>query len=386
MSLKTSNNVKLIIASAVGVADTSIDLVSASGLPDVSDPADWTIATLIRTSDGLYEIIRIDSITGNTLTVQRAQEGTTALTFQGGDALRNYFTSGMFDQFTFEATAAAASEAAAAASEAAAATSATNAATSATNAATSETNAAASASAASTSATNAATSETNAAASASAAATSEANAAATLANSIKMSASMVDNRLLKGDGTVKDVQVTGVTIDDSDNVSGVNSIDIDDHVQLAEVAAPSTPALGHIRLYAKTDSKLYLKDDTGTETEVGASGGGDVFGETTTNTHVDTDTILASEWDEGGSGNGTCSVTNKYASSTDGTVNLTASASLTAGDKCRLITTGAGACTWALTTGTNMFNYNSNITSITQRAGDAPLTVVFKGGDDFEVT
>ena len=197
---------------------------------------------------------------------------------------------------------------------------------------------------------------------------------------------MVDNRLLKGDGTVKDVQVTGVTIDDSDNVSGVNSIDIDDHVQLAEVAAPSTPALGHIRLYAKTDSKLYLKDDTGTETEVGASGGGDVFGETTTNTHVDTDTILASEWDEGGSGNGTCSVTNKYASSTDGTVNLTASASLTAGDKCRLITTGAGACTWALTTGTNMFNYNSNITSITQRAGDAPLTVVFKGGDDFEVT
>lgn len=344
MSLVTSNNVKLIIASAVGVADTSIDLVSATGLPDVSDPADWTIATLIRTSDGLYEIIRIDSISGNTLTVQRAQEGTTALTFQGGDALRNYFTSGMFSQFTFEAdtavasaaaaatsetnaatsaTAAAASATAAATSATNAATSATNAATSETNAATSETNAAASAIAAATSATNAATSETNAAASASAAATSEANAAATLANSIKMTASMVDNRLVKGDGTSKDVQLTGITVDDSNNVSGVNSVDVDDHLQLAEVSAPATPASGHVRVYAKTDGKLYVKDDTGTETEVGSGGGGG-FG-ANYSTESTATTLVAADY---GSGN---DVTIRWTGSSGGITHIN-STSLTAGD------------------------------------------------------
>ena len=31
-------------------------------------------------------------------------------------------------------------------------------------------------------------------------------------------------------------------------------------------AAPATPAAGHVVLYAKTDKKLYAKDDAGVET------------------------------------------------------------------------------------------------------------------------
>lgn len=43
-----------------------------------------------------------------------------------------------------------------------------------------------------------------------------------------------------------------------------------------EAAAPSTPANGKVILYAKTDGRLYSKDDAGTETLVsgGAGGGG----------------------------------------------------------------------------------------------------------------
>ena len=185
MSLVTSNNVQKIIALPVVPADLTITLVDVTGLPDVSAPADWTILTLIRLSDSQQEIVRVDSITGNVLTVQRAQEGTTALSFAASDEARNFFTSGMFDQFTFEADTAVASAAAAlvsennaATSETNAGTSETNAATSETNAGTSETNAATSASNASTSETNAGTSETNAATSASNASTSETNAAA----------------------------------------------------------------------------------------------------------------------------------------------------------------------------------------------------------------
>lgn len=39
--------------------------------------------------------------------------------------------------------------------------------------------------------------------------------------------------------------------------------------ELAEIAAPGTPASGYVRLYAKTDRKLYWKDSTGTETAIG---------------------------------------------------------------------------------------------------------------------
>ncbi len=96
--LKTSNNVKLLIASAVSSSATSITLLSASGLPTLS-PTDYTIVTLIRNSDTRYEIVKVTEIVGNVLTVVRAQEGTTALTFSGGDSVRNYFTSGMFEIF-----------------------------------------------------------------------------------------------------------------------------------------------------------------------------------------------------------------------------------------------------------------------------------------------
>ena len=45
----------------------------------------------------------------------------------------------------------------------------------------------------------------------------------------------------------------------------------------SEVAAPGTPSAGTGVVYAKTDGKLYFKNDAGTETELtGAGGGGDV--------------------------------------------------------------------------------------------------------------
>lgn len=41
----------------------------------------------------------------------------------------------------------------------------------------------------------------------------------------------------------------------------------------AEVAAPATPSAGQAVIYVKTDGKIYLKDDAGTETDLTASGG-----------------------------------------------------------------------------------------------------------------
>lgn len=41
-------------------------------------------------------------------------------------------------------------------------------------------------------------------------------------------------------------------------------------IRLKESAAAATPAAGYFSIYAKTDGKLYTKNDAGTEVEVGA--------------------------------------------------------------------------------------------------------------------
>ena len=42
----------------------------------------------------------------------------------------------------------------------------------------------------------------------------------------------------------------------------------DDYLDVAEVAEPDTPASGYGRIYAKTDNKLYFKDDEGVESDI----------------------------------------------------------------------------------------------------------------------
>lgn len=49
-------------------------------------------------------------------------------------------------------------------------------------------------------------------------------------------------------------------------------------IQLQEKSAPATPPSGKVALYAKTDGKAYIKDDTGAETDLTAtSASGDPF-------------------------------------------------------------------------------------------------------------
>ena len=41
-----------------------------------------------------------------------------------------------------------------------------------------------------------------------------------------------------------------------------------------QISTPSTPSSGYVKLYAKSDKKLYIKDSTGSESAVGSGGGG----------------------------------------------------------------------------------------------------------------
>lgn len=82
-----------------------------------------------------------------------------------------------------------------------------------------------------------------------------------------------DNRVIRSDGTLKGVQASGITVDDSDNVSGVVALTMTSALTMSEIAAPSTPASGKVVIYPKSDGKLYIKDDAGTETDLSSSGG-----------------------------------------------------------------------------------------------------------------
>lgn len=62
---------------------------------------------------------------------------------------------------------------------------------------------------------------------------------------------------------------------DSVNITGgtLANFVLDNYMDVNEEASPSTPASGKIRVYGKTDKKVYKKDSTGLETELGGSSG-----------------------------------------------------------------------------------------------------------------
>lgn len=100
MALKLSNNAKSNLSVALSSTATTMSLVSVANFPDLS-VGDWHPATLIDSS-GNYEIVRVTSkSTGsNTLGIERAREGTTALAFPVGASVELRMTKEAFDQFT----------------------------------------------------------------------------------------------------------------------------------------------------------------------------------------------------------------------------------------------------------------------------------------------
>lgn len=71
---------------------------------------------------------------------------------------------------------------------------------------------------------------------------------------------------------VADITTTALTMASKTLVQPL----IDNYFDINEEAAPGTPAANTVRIYAKADGKLYKKDDTGVESEVGSGVGSTV--------------------------------------------------------------------------------------------------------------
>lgn len=66
---------------------------------------------------------------------------------------------------------------------------------------------------------------------------------------------------------------------------------VTNYIEMTEVAAPGTPAAGKVRIYSKSDNKVYRKGEDGVEAELGGTASplttkGDVWGYSTVNARV----------------------------------------------------------------------------------------------------
>lgn len=87
MAIKFANNASAALASSIASGATSVTVSTGTGaLFPVLGAGDYFYATLVDSSNN-FEIVKVTARTGDTMTLTRAQEGTTALAFVAGSKL-----------------------------------------------------------------------------------------------------------------------------------------------------------------------------------------------------------------------------------------------------------------------------------------------------------
>lgn len=89
-----SNNEKTNFANPVASSDTTATLTSTTGLPNPG-AGQYFVMSFFDAATGLItEIVWVTNVTGSVITMERAQEGTTALNWLAGDIAGNFWTAG----------------------------------------------------------------------------------------------------------------------------------------------------------------------------------------------------------------------------------------------------------------------------------------------------
>lgn len=99
MAVKFSNNAKTTLTANISATATTLAVADASEFPTLSG-SDHTYATL-ETIDYDREVVKVTAISGNSLSVVRGQDNTTARTFSTGDKCELRLNAAMLDDATF---------------------------------------------------------------------------------------------------------------------------------------------------------------------------------------------------------------------------------------------------------------------------------------------
>ena len=97
MGIRTKNNAYSRLAASVAASDTFMTVEAGTGVRfPILEAGDFTFATLIG-ANGSMEIVKVTGRNTDTMTIERAQEGTTALDWSVGARVECRFTAGMYD-------------------------------------------------------------------------------------------------------------------------------------------------------------------------------------------------------------------------------------------------------------------------------------------------
>lgn len=102
MGIKVSNNASTSLTADINISATSISVDDASEFP-LLGTGDYCYGTLIGGTG--IEIVKITSISSNTLTVERAQDDTTAKAFISTERIELRNNAKMFTDYASEAEA-----------------------------------------------------------------------------------------------------------------------------------------------------------------------------------------------------------------------------------------------------------------------------------------
>jgi len=96
MTVKYTNDARTALASDITAIATSLPVLSSAGFPTLAD-GEYTYLTITNALDTVKEIVKCTAISGNTLTVIRGAESTTALAFSSGEHVQLRITSGLLE-------------------------------------------------------------------------------------------------------------------------------------------------------------------------------------------------------------------------------------------------------------------------------------------------
>lgn len=91
-----ANNVSTKLDASIQSTDTSMTVWSSAGMPTLG-AGDYFLLTLVALTDGsetTWEIVKVTAVVGNTLTIERSQEGTVAQFWAGGTKVEARLTAG----------------------------------------------------------------------------------------------------------------------------------------------------------------------------------------------------------------------------------------------------------------------------------------------------
>ncbi|GJH00212.1 hypothetical protein [Paraburkholderia terrae] len=97
MAMKLANNAVSKLAAGLTVAATTVTLTPGDGAKFPALAAGNSFPMYLIKSDGSFEITKATAIAGDSVTVQRAQEGTAALSFVAGERAELRFTAAAYE-------------------------------------------------------------------------------------------------------------------------------------------------------------------------------------------------------------------------------------------------------------------------------------------------